>query len=64
MKEWIKDQLRTVGLYDAAQEVWSTGRNLRVSCWNAGYRLAGAGDELPIPPARLIYLVTISREIA
>lgn len=64
MKKWIKDQLRTVGLYDAAQELWSTGRNLRVSCWNAGYRLAGVGDGLPIPPARLIFLVTISREIS
>ena len=64
MKKWLKDQLRTVGLYDAAQELWSMGRNLRVSCWNAGYRLAGADDGLPIPPARLIYLVTISREIA
>jgi len=25
--------------------------------WNAGYRLAGAGDHLPIPPAPLIRLV-------
>jgi SAM-dependent methyltransferase len=64
MKEWLKNQLRAVGLYDAAHEWWSTGRNLRVSCRNAGYRLAGADDGLPIPPARLIYLVTISREIA
>jgi SAM-dependent methyltransferase len=64
MKEWIKHQLRTVGLYDTAHELWNLRRNLRVSCWNAGYRLAGAGDGLPIPPARLIFLVTISREIS
>ena len=32
--------------------------------WNLGYRLGRAGDGLPIPPARLIFLVTISYEIS
>ena len=64
MKEPIKGLLRGIGLYDIVHKLWVNRPDLRASCWNAGYRLAGAGDKLPIPPTRLIYLVTISKEIS
>ena len=64
MKEWIKGRLRIVGLYDIAHELWAQRPDLRITIWNAGYRLAGAGDGLPIPPSRLIYLVDLSKEVA
>jgi SAM-dependent methyltransferase len=64
MKEWLKGQSRAVGLYGFAHEIWIRRPDLRVCCWNAGYRLVGAGDGLPIPPTRLIYLVDLSKEVA
>jgi SAM-dependent methyltransferase len=63
-KEWSKGLLLAVGLYDPARKLWDRRPNLRILCWNAGYRLAGASDNLPIPPTRLIYLVVNSREIS
>lgn len=39
-------------------------RKLRLYCWNAGYRLAGAGDGLPIPPMHLIFLATTGKMVA
>jgi len=64
MKEPIKGLLRGIGLYDIVHKLWVNRPDLRVSCWNAGYRLAGADDKLPIPPTRLIYLVTNSKEVS
>lgn len=37
--------------------------NARVLSWNAGFRLAGAFDGVPIPPTRLIYLSTNGKVI-
>ncbi len=64
LKQGVKDSLRTVGLYEFVHKLWVRRPDLRVSCRNAGYRLAGSTDKLPIPPTRLIYLVANSREIS
>lgn len=64
LKERVKGPLRAVGLYESVHRLWVGRLDFRVLCWNAGYRLAGAADRLPIPPARLIYLVANSREIS
>ena len=63
-KVWIKTLLRTVGLEEAARTIWDSRPDLRVSCWNLGYRIGGAADGLPIPPTRLIHLAILSREVA
>lgn len=62
VKERIKRALRAFGLYESVHRLWVRRPDFRVLCWNAGYRLAGAADGLPIPPTRLIYLVTNWRE--
>ena len=42
--------------------IWE--QSLRYLCWNAGYRLAGASDGLPIPPTHLVKLVSPLGELA
>jgi SAM-dependent methyltransferase len=64
LKQRVKDSLEVVGLYKPFQRLWVRRADLRLFCWNAGYRLAGSTDGLPIPPARLVYLVANSREIS
>jgi len=64
LKERIKGALRVFGLYEFVHRLWVRRPDFRVLCWNAGYRLAGAADGLPIPPTRLIYLVTNWKEIS
>lgn len=64
MKERLRKPLRAVGLYNVAHTIWTHRPNVRVAVWNAGYRLAGTGDGLPIPPARLMYLVDLSTEVS
>lgn len=64
MKEQIKSELRGLGLYNLAHSIWMRRPDLRVVCWNVGYRIAGAGDGVPIPPARLMYLVDLSKEVS
>ena len=63
-KERAKQLLRTVGLYEMVRGLWDRRPDLRVACRNAGYRLAGAPDRLPIPPLRLIYLAILSTEVS
>ncbi len=62
-KERAKGILRAVGLYETAQRLWDGRPDLPVACRNAGYRLAGAPDGLPIPPLRLIYLAILSTDV-
>ena len=64
LKEQLKGILRTVGLYETAHRLWDRRPDLRVTCQNAGYRLAGAPDGLPIPPLRLIYLAILSTDVS
>lgn len=64
IKQWVKSLLCALGLYGAARRLWNGRPDFRLMCWNAGYRVAGAPDGLPIPPTRLIYLVTLSREVS
>lgn len=64
LKERTKGALRALGLYEPGRKLWARRPDLRLLCWNAGYRLAGAGDGLPIPSTHLIYLVAGSREIS
>ncbi|MGD1992638.1 MAG: class I SAM-dependent methyltransferase [Anaerolineae bacterium] len=63
-KERAKRVLRTVGLYETARRLWDGRPDLQTVCRNAGYRLAGAPDGLPIPPLRLIYLAILSAEVS
>jgi ubiquinone/menaquinone biosynthesis C-methylase UbiE len=63
-KERIKKTLNTFGLYRSARYVWIHKPSLHSLCQNEGYRIIGAPDGLPLPPDYLIYLVTISREVA
>jgi len=51
-------------LYRLAHKLGIHRPDLKISSWNAGYRLAGANDGLPIPPTQLIFLVTISKEVS
>ena len=64
MKERIRKPLKAVGLYNVAHTLWGWRPDIRVSIWNTGYRIAGAGDGVPIPPTRLIYLVDLSPEVS
>jgi SAM-dependent methyltransferase len=64
IREQAKKVLKAIGLYEPVRRIWLRRPNLRVTCWNAGYRLAGAGDKLPIPPTRLIRLAAASREVS
>jgi 2-polyprenyl-3-methyl-5-hydroxy-6-metoxy-1,4-benzoquinol methylase len=59
----LKRLLLAIHIYRPARFLWTHRPNMRMKLWNAGYRLAGAYDHLPIPPARLIKLVTASPEI-
>jgi SAM-dependent methyltransferase len=63
-KERTHRVMRKVGLDEGARKLWSRRHAVRTLCWNAGYRITGADDGLPIPPARLIHLVADSREIS
>lgn len=64
LKERAKSMLRATGLYGPVHRLWARRPNFRLLCWNAGYRLTGADDGLPIPPTRLIFLVANSREVS
>lgn len=59
MRSW----LLATGLADRVLKLAEFRERIRASCRNAGYRLAGAPDGLPIPPTRMIFLVTISRDV-
>jgi SAM-dependent methyltransferase len=60
----LKTLLRALHLYQPARLAWSHRPDLRMALWNAGYRLAGTSDHLPLPPANLINLTVNSREVA
>lgn len=62
-KETVKSFLRFVGLFEPARRLWIKREDIRFYFWNAGYRVAGAADGLPIPPSRLIYLATYGKTI-
>jgi 2-polyprenyl-3-methyl-5-hydroxy-6-metoxy-1,4-benzoquinol methylase len=59
----LKRLLLAIHLYRPARFLYTRRPDVRMKLWNAGYRLAGAYDHLPIPPTRLIELVTASPEI-
>ena len=65
MKRALANWLESHGLLEAVNELRGLGTLLRprVLLGNAGARLRGAPDGLPIPPARLIYLVAGSYSI-
>lgn len=56
----LKELLLAIHLYQPARFLWTRRPDVRMKLWNAGYRLAGAYDHLPIPPIHLIKLVTAS----
>lgn len=64
IKQSIKNGLQAAGLYQPAHAIWVKRPNMRMKSWNFGYRLGGANDHLPIPPAKLIHKVINSEEIA
>ena len=64
MEQAIRLVLHKTGLYEPVRRLWGKRPDLRLDVDNFGYRVAGAPDGLPIPPARLIRLVQISGEIA
>jgi len=64
LKQSIKNGLQAAGLYQPAQAIWVKRPDLRMKSWNFGYRLGGAKDHLPIPPAKLIHKVINTDEIA
>lgn len=64
VKDRLKVLLRAVGLYESARKLWARRSDWRTACRNAGYRLAGSPDKLPIPPTRLMYLAILSKEVS
>lgn len=56
--------LMAAGLEEAVRESLDFLRHPQVACRNIGYRLAGAGDGLPVPPSSMIFRATISREVS
>jgi SAM-dependent methyltransferase len=60
----LKDILLATHLYNSARQIKNWNPDIRRRFRNIGYRIAGAEDGLPIPPAHLIYLVILSRDIA
>jgi hypothetical protein len=64
IKREAEQLLRRVGLYEIARRILNWQPSLHLACWNAGYRLGGAPDKLPIPPKRLIDLTIFSREVS
>jgi SAM-dependent methyltransferase len=63
-KEIIKGALKALHLYNSMHNIWVRRPDPQILCWNAGYRIAGAEDHLPIPPTHLIDLVIYSKQIA
>ncbi len=63
-KSSLKNSLHAVHLYEPVHQIWSHRPNLRMMLWNFGYRTAGFGDHLPIPPAKLIHFTINSSEIS
>lgn len=64
IRKQVKRLLRSVGLYKATRQLWGRLPNFRILSWNAGYRLAGTPDRLPIPPSRFINLITGTKEVS
>ena len=64
LKSTIKKSLRALHLYEPVHQIWSHRPDLRMLLWNSGYRIYGAGDHMPIPPAKLISFTNNSREIS
>lgn len=60
MRGPLRNLLRLRGL----RKVCDARSGLRLACRNAGYRLAGAPDGLPIPPVNLIYAAMRLTEIS
>jgi len=64
LKDGVSGKLHDNILYSIAHILGIHRPELKISSWNIGYRLMGADDRLPIPPTKLIFLVTISKEVS
>ena len=64
LKDFARDILQQVGLYERARKIWLKRGYPRSWCRNLGYRLTGANDRYSIPPTKLIDLTILSRDVA
>jgi SAM-dependent methyltransferase len=64
LKNFARDVLQRVGLYERARKIWLKRGYPRSWCRNLGYRLTGADDGYSIPPTQLIDLTILSRDVA
>jgi len=64
LKQSAKLILKRLHVYGFVHQLWSKRPDLRSFCLNLGYRVWTAPDGFPIPNARLLYAVQLSREAA